>query len=267
MYTTLHKPNTFLRVLTLIIILANVAFNFSYDYLGLNLPTMQQMSDKYFNLFAPAGYAFSIWGFIYLAFIVYAVFQLLPSQKKYKVYDTLALPLILINLLGSIWIYVYLTDMILASLLLMALQLILGIIAFLVAKNAVVKHNYSSWLMVPFSLYLGWISVAAIANTTIYLKATGFNGNFFDEPMLAMIMTGIAGLLGLIIGLSQRNFIYPLVIAWAAIAIWYERRDDHANIAYVALGTAIFCIVISLVAMILKRNNKVVLREQNEPLK
>lgn len=264
MYSSIYKPNTNLRIIVLVFVILNLLFNYVYPYLGFNLHTQEDMSAKYYNLFQPAPYTFSIWGLIYLSFIIYSIFQLLPSQQYYSVYDRIGVFFILINLLCSVWLYLYLSDNITAALITIYIHLLIGAIAFVKMKRAYLYENYSGWILVPFSLFLGWICVAAIANTVVYLEYTGFNGNFFDKNMWVMILIGLAGFIGVVLGLTQRNFMIPLVISWACIGIWYARRNDYENIAKVALGVAIFNVVISLIAMVLKKNNKVVMKRAEQ---
>src|SRR5215217_2610940 len=90
-----RSPHFGRRVLALVAILANVAFNYVYSMLPLGLPDMKTASDRYPNLFTPAPYAFSIWGLIYLSWIVYAIVGLLPSRRENPLFDRTAGALIL----------------------------------------------------------------------------------------------------------------------------------------------------------------------------
>jgi hypothetical protein len=82
-------PRMGLRWLTLLVVLFNVVVSSITDYLGIGGESIATVTRQYDSLFVPAGYAFSIWGIIYLSFIIYAVVQLLPAQKYKPVYDHL----------------------------------------------------------------------------------------------------------------------------------------------------------------------------------
>ena len=62
------------------------------------------VSDKYSTLFTPAGYAFSIWGLIYLTLGIYAFYQAFWARQGQNLYDRLA-PWLMVNLLAnSLWL-------------------------------------------------------------------------------------------------------------------------------------------------------------------
>ena len=55
-----------LAVANFISVIITIAFTYYTQTGEINGKTIGEMSDKYSNLFTPAGYAFSIWGIIYL---------------------------------------------------------------------------------------------------------------------------------------------------------------------------------------------------------
>jgi hypothetical protein len=85
-------------------------------------------------------------------------------------------------------------------------------------------------------LWFAWLSVAVIANASLWTVAMDWTGGTQVEWTLAMI--AIATLLGIGVGYRYRNWIYPLVIAWAGVAIWVERSADVQWIATAALASA-----------------------------
>lgn len=233
------------RWIALITVLLNVAFNNLYEYLPIGGKTIAQVTNDYPALFTPAGYAFAIWGVIYLAFIIYSIYQLLPSQSDVQFFDRLTIPFTLANLLGSIWIIIYTREFIALSLLIIIGMLCIGAGMFVTAKKGVASENLSGVLTVPFSLFFGWITVANIANLSIWLKASGLNGNLSSETTLTQIV--IAVLLGVIIGYLFKDVIYPLVIAWASIAIWVARKADNSLVANAAMMAGILLVVWALI--------------------
>lgn len=231
------------RWITLVAVLLNVAFNNFYEYLPIGGKTIVQITNEYPALFTPAGYAFAIWGVIYLSFIIYSIYQLLPSQSDVHFYDRLTIPFTLANLLGSIWIIIYTREFISLSLLIIVGMLCIGAIMFVKAKKGMESENLTNLLTIPFSLFFGWITVANIANTSIWLKASGWSGNISSETILTVIMIGLAVLFGVIISYFFKDVIYPLVIAWASIAIWVARKADNSSVANAALIAGIILVV------------------------
>src|SRR5690606_16448353 len=98
-----------LRFLVLAVITGNIYFNYAYNNV-FGLRSNTEVSEMYPSLFTPSGYAFSIWGIIYISFLVYGVIQLLPSNRNIHLYDRLSVPLILVNFFASLWLYLFATD-------------------------------------------------------------------------------------------------------------------------------------------------------------
>jgi hypothetical protein len=225
------------RWLALIVIIANVVFNYVSQRLPIGKGTIESISAEYASLFTPAGYAFAIWGLIYLATLVYAIHQLLPSQRSTYAHDLLVKPLIVLNLLAAAWVVVFRFELIALSVAVILLSLATSVLVFARTTGPVARHELSKWALVPASLWFGWLSVATIANISSWAAATDRTDAFQQQWTLAMI--GVATLLGFGIGYRYRNWIYPLVIAWASMAIWVARRADAGLVASAALASAI----------------------------
>ncbi|MDF2936341.1 MAG: rane protein [Paenibacillaceae bacterium] len=83
------------------------------------------------------------------------------------------------------------------------------------------------WLVkLPFSIYLGWISVATIVNVSIVLKKNGWDGFGMSDTAWAVIMLCVGALLAVLASYAYRNWAYSLVFVWAYIAIAVEQRDS-----------------------------------------
>jgi hypothetical protein len=225
------------RWLALFAVVANIGFNYVSQRLPIGAGTIEDISSNYASLFMPAGYAFSIWGLIYLATLVYAIHQLLPSQRSSYAHDLLAKPLVVLNLLAAAWIVVFRFELIALSVAVIAGTLAVSLLIFLRASSAVVRHELGKWVLLPASLWFGWLSVAFIANASLWTVAMGWTDAIQLQWTLSMI--GVATLLGLGVGYRYRNWIYPLVIAWAAVGIWAVRRPDAQLVATAALASAV----------------------------
>ncbi|UPT66495.1 MAG: hypothetical protein M0D57_18870 [Sphingobacteriales bacterium JAD_PAG50586_3] len=239
----------YLRWLALIAIVTNIAFNYLYPLLNPANPTIAQVSNKYNSLFMPAGYAFSIWGLIYLSFIVYGIVQLVPKSKFNVTYDRLAVPMVIVNALGSLWIVTFTNDQIAASLMVIGGMLVAGAYMFVKAYQCYKSGWARARLLVPFSLFLGWISVAAIANTSIFLKSMQWGAFDLSEETWANAMVITAASLGIIFSILKRNYIFPLVIAWALLAIYVEQKQPYPQIAITAAVAAIAVTFFALAAL------------------
>lgn len=220
--------------------LANLGFDAVAERVAIGEGSIQQIVQRHSALFTPADYAFAIWGLIYLATLVQVVHQLLPSQRKVDVHDAVAKWLTAANVLAMAWIVVFRHDLITLSVLVIALTLAVSCVLFIRSTRAVAQRELGKWALVPASLWFGWLSVATLANLSLWLVAMGWSDT--GHPDWTFAALGVATALGLLIGARYRNWIYPLVIAWADIAIWVERREDARAVALMALLAGIVMI-------------------------
>ena len=101
------------------------------------------------------------------------------------------------------------------------------------------------------TLWFGWLSVAVIANASLWAVAMEWTATVQQQWTLAMI--AIVALLGLGVGYRYRNGIYPLVIAWAAIGVGVARQSDERTIAYAALASAALMVAWSIYSFVRAR--------------
>ena len=112
-----------------------------------------------------------------------------------------------------------------------------------------------TWLLrVPFSIYLGWITVATVANVTSLLDYLGWGGFGIAPEVWAVIMLGIATVLGVVMMWREGDVAYVLVLVWAFIGISNSQADTAlvANAAW--LGSALLIIAIFLIALLRRRS-------------
>ncbi|HEY1032426.1 MAG TPA: hypothetical protein VGD89_11685 [Flavipsychrobacter sp.] len=214
-----HTDNMALRWWALVISIVNPVFAYIANATGITPRSIADVSMKYDTYFMPAGYAFSIWGVIYLSFLVYAIYQLLPAQRRRTVYDRLAVPFIVTNLLGMGWQIAFTNELLTLGTIIIAAMLVCSIILYAMVRTCIMQEICMYWLSVPFSLYMGWLSVANIANAATWLTWMGWNGGSLTPLQWAVVMVFSAGGLGLVISLYFKDWVYPLVIAWACFAI------------------------------------------------
>ncbi len=224
-----------------------------------DLPGIKYVTDQYSTLFVPASYAFAVWGLIYLAHVIYCIVQLLPSQKYFAVYDKLNGTFIMVNLLSIAWLYSFRQNLIPFSEALIIAMLIGAIILFSIAYSEVKKHNQSRWITVPFAMLMGWLSVAIISGTSLFLVYIKWNAFGISPGNWTMILLAVTMLLSLIIGAGFREILYPLVIAWGCFALWMKLKHQLTMPAQVALIVAIVSLLIAVWSIIkqIQQNTKV----------
>ena len=236
------------RWLIIISLLLTLAVNFMANALPLNGITTAEISDRYPVLFVPAGYVFSIWGLIYLALLAFTIYSVTPKGRADTRIDQVAWLVIASNLFNAIWIFLWHYQQFPLTLIAMAGLLITLLAIYLKLRIGLEKRNIGDRLLVelPFSLYLGWITVATVANVSQVLYASmGWRGSPFSEPIWAVVMLVVAALLGVLMIFLRREVVYPLVLVWAFIGIW----GKQAATPLVAWSALVGAVVLGVLAL------------------
>ena len=217
-----------------------------------NNTTIGEISDNYDNLFTPAGYAFAIWGLIFLMLIAYVLFQIQRtffSKKTTAFIEQTGWWFTIANVLNAAWVIAFTYDYIGLSVVIM-----LGILISLL--QIVRKTNMERWdapieiiafVWWPICIYSGWIAVATIANFSAFFASIDLTGNESTQIVWTILMIAIAVLINLFM-ISRRNMReFALVAVWALIALFMRHKDSMTSISYAALaGAAILFIAIAL---------------------
>ncbi len=248
-------PLSLVRVVLPVVVVANVAFNYLSDPLAARLgfrlgPSVRAVSDRYDHLFTPAPFAFSIWGVIYAAFLAYSVVQLRAVHRANPVYDRLSAMLIVANLLAAGWIVAFRAQRIDLSVGIIGASLLVGIGMFVTAHRAKTTHGLSTWITVPFSLYLGWISVATIANVSTFFVSAGFQGGMYGTAPFAVGMIAGAALLATVLAVGFRDYLVPAVVAWTSFALLVKYHLINPSVGAAALIAAILMAFLSIAVVL-----------------
>ncbi|WP_182201427.1 TspO/MBR family protein [Paraliobacillus salinarum] len=218
----------------LVAILMVIAVNGLANILPINGQTTGEISNQLPVLFTPAGYVFSIWGLIY-ALLVLWVLRQLPSQRRDLPLYQETFGLFWIScVLNVAWILSWHYNYFAVSVIVMISLLITLIVMYLKVKER--KQNTLDLL--PFSIYLGWISVATIANISYYLIYIDWNGFGLSDQIWTMIMLVIAAVLAIWFRSSERDIFYPLVFVWAIIGIGVKNQATYPVLSYFAYAIA-----------------------------
>ncbi len=244
------KKNFMLSVINFIFLLATLTVNYLANALPINNKTTGEISDKFEVLFKPAGYAFSIWGLIYLGLLLFGIYQLLPQGKKSGFIEKIGLFFILSCLANIGWLLDWHYELYTLSVIVMLILLFSLIKIYVNLEIGIADVSLKEkWLVhQPFSLYLGWISVATIVNITVYLQWLNWNG-FGLSPVFWFILISIVGLtLSFLIAFTRMDYIFNLVILWAYIAVAVQNADVAVvdTISKITSGLAILPVIISV---------------------
>jgi hypothetical protein len=248
-----------IRWFNLITLVFTIVVNTLANALPINNLTTGEISDSYPVLFTPAGYVFAIWGLIYLSLLGFSIYQLLPSQQKNPNIDRIGGWFIVANLFNGAWIFAWHYGLIPLSMLVMLGLLISLLVIYLRLGIGVQEASPvdRSLIHFPFSLYLGWISVATIANASVFLYTLNWDGFGIAPEVWTGLVIVIGGLLAMAM-IHYRNAItYPLVIVWAFSGILFKAGGSE-QIANLAGAVAALILIFLLYSMLRARQMKLI---------
>lgn len=211
-----NMKNILIKISAAVMYIAMVAINFLANGLPLNNRSTGAISDSYPNIFAPAGPAFSIWGLIYLLLGAYVIYQFVKKDQKTEDLLKKINPLFIATSLANIsWIFAWHYDYIGLSVLIMTtlLFLLIKIADILRTERFTSLENYL--IRVPFSVYFGWITVASIANITIFLVSINWNRFGIADFIWTSIILVVGALIGILRMQKDKNIAYGMVLVWA----------------------------------------------------
>lgn len=249
--------NRLLPIANIIGLIAVITVNALAVLLPIAGKTTEELSDMYPNLFVPAGITFSIWSVIYLALICFGVYQaqgLLPSKSENPpAVERIGWLFVLSCVLNCSWIIAWHYQYVGLSVVIM-LAFLATLISIYTKEHIAVRQvsrNEKLFVFIPFSLYLGWISIATIANITTFLVDIDWAGFGQSETFWAVIMIGIGTLLTLFILLNRNDLIYALVVIWAYVGIILKQSGNNQTVV-TAAGICIALIVVTLITRVKK---------------
>lgn len=245
------------QVLVIMALAATIFVNYLSNALPINGRTPGEISDSFPVRFTPAGYVFSIWSIIYLGLIVYAIYQALPSQRANPRLRAIAWPFVLSCVANSSWIFAWHYGLYPLSLLVMFVLLgtLITIYARLYPAYPTVSTTERWTTHIPFRIYLGWVTVATIANTTIVLYNWGWQGAPLTAELWAAVLLFIATVIGFFFALRLYDVAYTLVLVWAFVGVYVEQSDALIT-AYTAVVMAGLLAGGVIAALLMRQGNQ-----------
>lgn len=242
-----------LSILNLLSFVSMVIVNYLAVTLPLNNKTTGVLSDQYPNLFVPVGLTFSIWGIIYLLLGIFIVYQLVYAFKKdiqnSSFLEKIGILFFVSCLANFTWIFAWHFEMVPLSLFIMLILLISLIVIYQKLNIGRSEASKSEKYLVhlPFSVYLGWITIATIANTTALLVNLNWNHFGLSEPFwtIAVIIIGI--LIAFFMLFYRKDIFYSLVVDWALLGILIKRLTvDMVTVQSIIIVVSLGLVIISL---------------------
>lgn len=219
--------------LLIVLYLGVLAVNGLANYLPINGITTGQVSDSIPSLFTPVAFTFSIWGVIYL---LLAYWLLIPVRREERLSPAGGVFFAISCLANMAWIFLWHYQIWWAT----EVAMLVILVSLIALSLSMSRSRFSKIpaMQIPISVYLGWISVATVANTSIFLISRGFDGGenavFWTLGILAVVL-----LLGLLALRVKRDWAFTVVLIWANFGIFWRWRSLDILLAGASLVTMI----------------------------
>lgn len=248
--------NISIKIFSGIAYFAMVVVNFLANSLPINNRGTGEISDAYPNLFAPAGLTFSIWGLIYLLLAGYVLYQFISFEKKDEIkkeglLKRINIFFIITSIANILWIFAWHYDFIGLSVIIMLILLIFLIKISDIIRNKQLTKREKIFISTPFRVYFGWITVAAIANITVFFVSINWNRFGIADFIWTSIILFIGALIGILRMHKDKNIAYSFVLIWAYLGILLKHistlgfAGKYPNI----IITVIMCLILFIFFM------------------
>jgi hypothetical protein len=251
------KTNALLNVIVLVFVLT---LNALANILPINGYNTGQISSFYPNYFVPAGFTFSIWSIIYIMLIGFVVCSVAATGKKMneasKKLIQQASPFFqLTSILNGTWIFLWHHLFLAASFIVMIAFLILLIILYIKINSLkkTVAPGMRFWIYHTFLVYLGWISVATIANATALCVGIGWQGSPLEPQTWSILMIFIALVLGVFFVGRLKEPAYGFVLSWAFFGIYAGQMVSARGVGIMA-GLSLSILLALTFTVLIKKN-------------
>lgn len=239
--------STVRQIAIVVTTLATLIVNGLANALPINGLTTGEVSDQFETYFVPAGYVFSIWGLIYIGLIAYTIYQALPAQRENPRLARVGWWVVLANIANAAWLFLWHHERFPLTLVLMFILLFALLLIYegLRAGTADISPVERWTVRVPFSIYLGWVSVATIANVSDVLYFVGWGQFGLSAEAWMVIMLGVVVALAWVMSLRRADLAFLAVFLWALAGIGV--RFPQSGVVTIAIWGAFGLVVLAFI--------------------
>ena len=259
------------RPLAAIAFAGMIAVNALANLLPINGIKTGEVADAYANLFAPTAFTFAVWGVIYLLLTMHLLYRLglFRTGEDAGVEALMDRTCVLFTvscLANAAWIYAWQYRVIWLSMLLMIVLLVSLIVLRTQLAREQLTARQALFVRLPFSVYFGWITVAAIANMTVLLEQLGWDRFGLSEEVWTVLLLAVGTALGCAVLLRFRDAAYGAVLLWAFGGIlWKHVSPRGFALAYptvVIAAAACLVLLLAVTLLVLLRPQGAAKREE-----
>jgi hypothetical protein len=243
-----------LVILNTVALVGTLVLNALANALPLNGKNTGEISDSIPNLFVPSGTTFAIWGLIYLLLVYLIVYQWVSLKKNSSTEDpihSLGMWFFLSCLANAAWIIMWHWQFQLPSLIVMLVLLTSLIVMHTKSRFPNASLGYRIGVMLPLSVYLGWITVATIANITSVLVVLQWGRFGLSEVFWTVAVMIAAIIINLLAVILRGDIWFALVGVWALYGIYSKRIQPEFEAVPAIVYTAIVGMIVVGIAIII----------------
>lgn len=235
--------------------LAMIAVNILAETLPLAGVNTRELSQRYFTMLTPAGYAFMIWSVIYILTGCTVIYLFRHQDVEQSFQRRFAFWFAASCLMNISWLILWHYEFLILSFLAMVLLLSSLVAIYRLTRGILHPTRGETWFVrLPFSLYLGWICTATLVNLQVVLEHA--IPDLQVPSKIVAISLIIVGLLAVIL-LSTRNRdgVLPLPLAWGLIAIAVNHREIQ-SLFLTAIMSAAILVVLAIDLLIIRAGDR-----------
>ncbi len=218
-----------------------VFMNFLSNAIPFGGQTNAEVSALYPTLITPAGYAFSIWGVIYVTLLVLAVFQL-QRAREIRFYKLVWPYFIISCIANSLWLVAFQNEWLGLSvaIILVLLWSLFSIFKLFYRLRRLLNTTHKFFFHIPMGLYFGWVSIATMVNVAVFVRSLNLSFLTGLDEVCAIALLTLGFALTMYVLLAHRDYFFALSVIWAYVAIWIANTDcdsvmNTAKIAAIVL--------------------------------
>ncbi|GAB2689828.1 tryptophan-rich sensory protein [Thalassiella azotivora] len=203
------------------------------------------------SLVVPAGTAFSIWSVIYAGLVALAVWQAAPSRRDLPRLDRVRWWVLASMVLNLTWILVARAELTWLSVaVIAALLAVLARAYALLLRDRPASRVEGVLLDGTTGLYLGWVSVATVANASTTLVEAGYGDLAPGREVWAVAMLAVAAVVGCAVSWSARGRVaFGAAVTWALAWVVVARLGDGPPSTAAWVTAAVGAVAVAVVTV------------------
>lgn len=228
-----------------------IGVNAAANIVPINGINTGEMSANYPTGFTPAGWVFSIWSLIYVGLIAFGIYAARAPESVNARLRAIEAPYLVSCVANAVWIFMWHYELIAASFVLMVALLLSLLLVYVRLRRTAPLSRRERWCVdMPFSLYLGWITTATLANLAAWFHDLGVYpfGLAMDEWALLTVVTATGVYASA--GVQTRDPVYTAVFAWATLGIVLQTLPISSPVRFAAAAGCAVALVVTAVSLV-----------------